>query len=204
MESRRVDRAREAPLVQRSQGTGGQVFSVGHSTRPADEFIAILLKAGVTRVVDVRAIPRSARHPQFNGDQLARSLGDVGIDYHHLPGLGGRRRRQPARGVSRHTLWRVEAFRNYADYAETPAFAAALAELQRLARERPTAYMCAEAVWWRCHRRLITDYLLARGWDVIHLLALGHQEPASLTPGAIVEQGGTIEYAAISDQPRLL
>ena len=203
MESRRADRAREAPLVHLRRSSGGQVFSVGHSTRAADEFIAILQEAGVTRVADVRAIPRSARHPQFNGDQLARSLGDAGIDYHHLPDLGGRRRR-PAQGASRHTLWRVEAFRNYADYAETPAFAAALAELQRLARERPTAYMCAEAVWWRCHRRLITDYLLTRGWDVIHLLAPGHQEPASLTPGARVEQDGTIEYAAISDQPRLL
>jgi uncharacterized protein (DUF488 family) len=155
------------------------------------------------RVADVRAIPRSARHPQFNSDQLARSLGDVGIDYRHLPGLGGRRRR-PAAGVSRHALWRVEAFRNYADYAETPAFATALDELQRLAQERPTAYMCAEAVWWRCHRRLITDYLLARGWDVVHLLAPGHQEPASLTPGAVVQSDGTIEYPANSAQPRLL
>lgn len=203
MESRRPESARDAPVVRARPGDGPRVCSVGHSTRSVDEFLAILQAAGVTRVADVRAIPRSARHPQFNGDQLARSLGAAGIDYYHLPGLGGRRRRPPD-GVSRHTLWRVEAFRNYADHAETPPFAAALAELERLAHERPTAYMCAEAVWWRCHRRLITDYLLARGWSAVHLLAPRHQESATLTPGAIVHPDGTIEYAANSAQPRLL
>jgi len=179
------------------------IFSVGHSTRGFDEFVAILLEAGVTRLADVRAIPRSRRHPHFNSDNLAESLAERGIDYRHLPGLGGRRRADK-RGQSRNTLWKVEAFRYYADYAETPPFAAALAELERLARERPTAYMCAEAVWWRCHRRLITDYLLARGWEVIHLLGRHQHEPASLTPGAIVQPDGTIEYAASSEQPRLI
>lgn len=191
MEPRRDDR--EAPLV----------FSVGHSTRSIDEFLAILREARVARVADVRAFPRSRRHPQFDGDELGRSLSDIGADYHHLPLLGGRR--SARRGaVSRNTLWRVEAFRNYADYAETPAFADALTELERLARERPTAYMCAEAVWWRCHRRLITDYLLARGWHVAHLLALGQQQPASLTPGAVVRADRTIEYSANAAQPRLI
>jgi uncharacterized protein (DUF488 family) len=179
------------------------IFSVGHSTRAFDEFVEILLEAGVTRLTDVRAIPRSRRHPHFNRDRLAESLAERGIDYHHLPGLGGRRRREKA-GASRNTLWKVEAFRNYADYAETTAFAAALGELERLARERPAAYMCAEAVWWRCHRRLITDYLLARGWEVIHLLGPRQHESASLTPGAIVQRDGTIEYRANSEQPRLM
>lgn len=182
MEHRRDARAREAPLM----------YSIGHSTRTTAELIAMLRDAGVTRLVDVRAFPRSARHPHFNSDRLALSLAGVNIDYRHIKSLGGRRR--PSKEASRNTLWRVEAFRNYADYAETPEFTAGLAELERLARERPTSYMCAEAVWWRCHRRLITDYLLARGWQVIHLLAPGHEEPAALTPGAIVGADGTIEY----------
>jgi uncharacterized protein (DUF488 family) len=199
--SRRADRGQ--PQAGSGQGFGGQVFSIGHSTRAIEELIAMLADARITCLVDVRAIPRSRRHPQFNSDQLARSLSEAGIEYHHIPSLGGRRS-APAGFVSRNTLWRVAAFRNYADYAETPAFADALAELERLARNRLTAYMCAEAVWWRCHRRLITDYLLVRGWDVIHLLALGHQEAASLTPGAVAHADSTIEYAANSAQPRLI
>jgi uncharacterized protein (DUF488 family) len=179
------------------------IFSIGHSTRSIDEVLAMLREAGVSRIADVRRYPRSRRHPQFNSDELGRSLSEIDADYHHLPLLGGRRAARPG-GASRNTLWRVEAFRNYADYAETPAFADALAELERLARERPTAYMCAEAVWWRCHRRLITDYLLARGWQVVHLIAPGHREPASLTPGALVHAGGTIEYPASAAQPRLI
>jgi uncharacterized protein (DUF488 family) len=179
------------------------IYSVGHSTRPVDELIAILVDAGVTCIADVRLIPRSRRHPQFNSDALAGSLAAAGIAYRHLLSLGGRR--SARRGVvSRNTLWRVEAFRNYADYAETPAFAEGLEELEGLGRQRPTAYMCAEAVWWRCHRRLITDYLLARGWDVVHLLSPGQQESASLTPGAVLHNDGTIEYPANAAQARLI
>src|SRR5438132_527371 len=106
----------------------------------------MLRETGVTRLADVRAFPRSKRHPHFNIETLPRSLANAGIDYRHLPALGGRRQ-GPKGTPSRHTLWRVEAFRNYADYAETPAFGAALDDLERLARERPTAIMCAEAVW---------------------------------------------------------
>jgi uncharacterized protein (DUF488 family) len=190
-------------VIRNGPGDRGRIFSIGHSTRSIDELIAVLSDAGVTRVADVRAIPRSKRHPQFGIDQLGQSLPAAGIDYRHLPALGGRRGK-PKGAVSRNTLWRVEAFRNYADYAETPSFAAALSELERLARERPTAYMCAEAVWWRCHRRLITDYLLVHGWDVIHLLGIGQQEPASLTPGAVPQPDGTIEYPASTTQPRLI
>jgi len=183
VESRCGDRARQAPVV----------YSVGHSTRPTDVFVGMLREAGVTRLADVRRIPRSARHPQFNADRLAQSLAEAGIDYRHLVALGGRRH-APKHRVSRNTLWRVESFRNYADYAETPEFASALNELEGLAREQPTAFMCAEAVWWRCHRRLITDYMLARGWRVVHLLAPGQQAPASLTAGAVIKPDGTIEY----------
>jgi uncharacterized protein (DUF488 family) len=179
------------------------VFSIGHSTRTIEELIAMLADAGVACLADVRRIPMSRRHPHFNSDRLARSLSDAGIAYHHLPALGGRRSAHKDT-VSRNTLWRVAAFRHYADYAETPTFAEGLGELERLAQAQPTAYMCAEAVWWRCHRRLITDYLLVRGWDVIHLLAPGQQEAASLTPGAVVHSDGTIEYPANAAQPRLI
>lgn len=177
------------------------VYTIGHSTRSLDEFTALLSAAGVTRVVDVRAFPMSRRHPQFNKEALAVALPGVGIDYRHMPALGGRRHARKG-APSRNGFWKVDAFRNYADYAETAAFKGAIAELELLAREQPTAFMCAEAVWWQCHRRLITDYLLARGWTVIHILAAGQQQPGALTEGAIVHGDGTIEYPA--PQPRLL
>jgi uncharacterized protein (DUF488 family) len=177
------------------------VYTIGHSTRSADELIAILTDAGVTRVVDVRAFPMSRRHPHFNKDALSESLSAAGIDYRHLPALGGRR--AASRGApSRNGLWKVEAFRNYADYAETPAFRAAIDALEALSRECPTAFMCAEAVWWQCHRRLIADYVLVRGWTVVHLLALGQRQSATLTPGAVPHDDGTIEYPPA--QPRLV
>ena len=177
------------------------IYTVGHSTRTIDEFVAILREGGATRVVDVRAFPASKRHPQFNKASLAASLEDAGIDYHHMPALGGRRSAGKT-GASRNGLWRVDAFRNYADYAETAAFAAALDELETLARERPTAFMCAEAVWWQCHRRLITDYMLVRGWTVIHLLGVEQRQAAVLTPGALPQPDRTIWYPA--PQPGLL
>jgi uncharacterized protein (DUF488 family) len=178
-------------------------FSIGHSTRTIEALIGMLADAGVTCVVDVRRIPMSRRYPHFNGDRLANSLSGAGIAYHHLPALGGRRSARKD-SVSRNTLWRVAAFRHYADYAETPPFVEALGELERFGWQRPTAYMCAEALWWRCHRRLITDYLLVRGWNVIHLIGPGKHEGASLTPGAITHSDGTIEYPATAAQPRLI
>jgi uncharacterized protein (DUF488 family) len=171
------------------------VYTIGHSTRSIEELIAILDAAGVRRIADVRAFPMSRRHPQFNTDALAVSLPAAGIDYVHLPALGGRRRARKT-GRSRNGLWRVDAFRHYADYAETPEFGEAIAHLETLARERPTAYMCAEALWWQCHRRLITDYMIARGWSVVHLLGAGEQQAGVLTPGAIVQPDGTVAYPA--------
>ena len=178
-----------------------EVYTIGHSTRPLEEFTALLRAAGVRRVVDVRAFPMSRRHPQFNTDALSITLPAAGFDSRHMPALGGRRHRQKAT-PSRNGFWKVEAFRNYADYAETAAFGSAIAELEALAREQPTAFMCAEAVWWQCHRRLITDYLLARGWTVVHILAAGQQQRASMTEGALVHGDGTIEYPP--PQPSLL
>jgi uncharacterized protein (DUF488 family) len=177
------------------------VYTIGHSTRPLDVFTTLLRAAGVTRVVDVRAFPMSRRHPQFNKDALSITLPAAGLDYRHMPALGGRRHR-PKGTPSRNGLWKVEAFRNYADYAETAAFGNAIMELAALAREQPTAFMCAEAVWWQCHRRLITDYMLARGWTVVHILSAGQQQRASMTEGALVHGDGTIEYPP--PQPSML
>ena len=168
------------------------VFTIGHSTRDVGAFIALLQGAGVDGVADVRRFPFSRRYPHFNGEALAGSLAAAGIGYRHFPALGGRR--GPARdGESRHTLWRVPAFRNYSDYAETPEFRAAFAALQRLAGERTVAVMCAEAVWWRCHRRIIADYLIAAGCSVDHILD-GKIEAAVLTPEASPQPDGSILY----------
>lgn len=153
----------------------------------------MLREAGVRAIADVRLIPRSARNPQFNRDMLPGVLAVEGIDYRHMPLLGGRRGGRKG-AASRNTLWRVQAFRNYADYALTPEFRRGVDQLQGFAAERPTAIMCAEAVWWRCHRRIVTDYMLVAGWDVIHLIGPGQQQPASLTPGAVPQPDGTIEY----------
>jgi uncharacterized protein (DUF488 family) len=171
------------------------IYTIGHSTRTIDEFVALLRENAIACVVDVRSIPRSGRHPQFNGDALAATLAEAGIGYRHSPGLGGRRGR--IKGTpSRNTFWREEGFRNFADYAETPPFAAALGELRVLAHERPTAIMCAEAVWWRCHRRIISDYLVAAGEAVRHVLGPNKSETATLTPEARALPTGALRYAA--------
>ena len=136
------------------------VWTVGHSTRPLGDFIAMLQAHRIRRLVDVRTIPRSRHNPQFNQDSLPELLQHAGIQYRHLPALGGLRR---ARRDSTNNGWRNASFRGYADYMETPEFEKALGELIRLALEEPTAIMCAEAVPWRCHRSLIADALLVRG-----------------------------------------
>ena len=171
------------------------LYTVGHSTRSLDEFIALLREYGIACVVDVRSIPRSGRFPHFNGDALAPALQAANVGYRHMPGLGGRRGR--AKGTpSRNTFWREEGFRNFADYAEGSAFATALAELRVLAREQLVAIMCAEAVWWRCHRRIISDYLVAAGEKVRHIMGPGKIEIATLTPEARALPGGALRYAA--------
>jgi uncharacterized protein (DUF488 family) len=171
------------------------LFTIGHSTRPIADFIALLAGAGVDCVVDVRRFPGSRRQPQYNSEALAGSLDASGIEYRHMPALGGRRGARAGNDPSPHTLWREAGFRNNADYAETPEFRAALATLIDLARRRQAAIMCAEAVWWRCHRRIIADYLLAAGLAVMHILD-GKIEPARLTPEAVVRPDGSVLYRA--------
>jgi uncharacterized protein (DUF488 family) len=171
------------------------IFTIGHSTRGIAEFVALLREASIDCVVDVRRFPMSRRHPQFNSEALAATLGEAGIAYRHAPALGGRRGKRADGKQSPHTLWREESFRNYADYAETEEFRAALGGLLRLTGERRVAIMCAEAVWWQCHRRLIADYLMAASVEVEHILAHGKIEKARLTPGAAIRPDGSVLYA---------
>ncbi len=140
---------------------------------------------------DVRAVPRSTRHPQFSANALARALPDRAIQYRHLAGLGGWRH---ARRDSPNMGWRNASFRGYADYALSPEFADAFGELRSLGSRQPTVIMCAEAVWWRCHRRLISDRLLAAGWDVCHIGSDGRALPHSLTGFAEIQPDGTVIY----------
>jgi uncharacterized protein (DUF488 family) len=172
------------------------IYTIGHSTRPAQELVTLLREVGVDLLVDVRTVPRSRFNPQFNADALPQTLAKAGISYRHMATLGGLRHRPKGAPPSPNGLWRNEAFQAYADYALTPAFHTALDELRALARDHACAIMCAEAVWWRCHRRIVADYLLAAGEDVSHIMEHGKMEPASLTPGGAPRADGTILYPA--------
>lgn len=176
--------------------TGKVILTIGHSTRSLEEFIALLRENAVDCLVDVRAFPGSRRHPQFNKQGLEESLPAAGIAYAHMRALGGRRKASEVPGESPNTLWRNESFRRYADYALGAEFQAALAGLAKLAGEKRCAMMCSEAVWWRCHRRIIADWLLARDWHVVHIMGEGKAEAASLTPGARITEDGQVVYAS--------
>ena len=162
------------------------VLTIGHSTRPIDEFIGILRQHGVERLVDVRTIPRSRHNPQFNGDALAKSLAAQRIEYAHLKELGGLR--HPRRD-STNNGWRNASFRGYADYMETQEFEEAVRRLLQICGQKRCAVMCAEAVAWRCHRSLLADALAARGIPVEHILGESRRDPHNLTPFAKVENG---------------
>jgi uncharacterized protein (DUF488 family) len=170
-------------------------FTIGHSTRSLDEFIAILRQAGVETLVDVRAIPRSRTNPQFNQDALPAALAAAGIRYVHVPELGGRRSRRKGDAPSPNDFWENASFRNYADYAMGAPFRAGLEKLRSMGQTSRCAIMCAEAVWWRCHRRIIADYLLNAGEEVIHLVGPGREEPAHMTPAAREIEPGVLVYS---------
>jgi uncharacterized protein (DUF488 family) len=144
------------------------VYTIGHSTRPLTEFVALLQAHGVVQLADVRTMPKSRRHPHFAREALSESLPAGGISYRHVPGLGGLRKPD---ADSQNSGWRHAGFRGYADYMQTPAFTAALDEVIAWSNDAPTAVMCAEAVWWQCHRQLIADALVARGIDVGHIMS---------------------------------
>lgn len=171
------------------------VYTIGHSTRPVEELIALLREHGVEVLVDVRRFPGSRRHPQYGSAALSASLRAAEIGYVHAEGLGGRRTSE-AGAHSPNNAWRNAAFRAYADYMATPAFRAELARLMELAAERTVAIMCAEAVPWRCHRRLITDALLARGVPVRDIVAAGDAHPARLSEHAVALPDGGVIYPA--------
>jgi uncharacterized protein (DUF488 family) len=166
------------------------MWTVGHSTRSLAELVTLVRAHGVALIADVRKIPRSRRHPHFDAATLPATLGEAGLGYVHLPGLGGLRR---ARRDSVNRGWRNPSFRGYADYMQTEEFAAALDELIALGRARPTAVMCAEAYWRRCHRALIADALLTRGEAVLHIVTCERAEPHRLTEFARVH-GGAVTY----------
>jgi uncharacterized protein (DUF488 family) len=166
----------------------GTIYTLGHSNHSEDAFFGLLARHAIRTIADVRAIPGSRRHPHFGREALERSSRAHGVAYHWMPGLGGRRRRRADR-PSPHVAWEVAAFRAYADYMDTPEFAAALAELERAATDAPTAYFCAEVLWWQCHRRLISDRLLVGGWTVLHIDGAGHAKPHALPDFARVVDG---------------
>ena len=160
------------------------IHTIGHSTRTIADFIALLRAHGIRQLFDIRSIPRSRRHPHFSSDALAASLGEAAIVYRHSAALGGRRR---PRRDSPNTAWKVEGFRGYSDYMETEPFRVALDELIDAARQMPTAIMCAEALWWQCHRQLVADALVARGIAVRHIMSAADAPEHRLTDFAQIE-----------------
>ena len=172
------------------------VYTIGHSTRSSDELLDLLEAAGIEVLVDVRRLPGSRRLPQFDSAALGFALSQREIDYRWIPSLGGRRR---STSVSRNTGWRHAAFRAYADHMDTEEFAEGLFELLMLARGRRTAVMCAEVLWWRCHRRLIADVLVVLGLDVVHILAADKQEAHRLAPPARLVRGA-LSYVGSTDK----
>lgn len=162
------------------------IWTIGHSTLPIESFLEALTANAIALLVDVRRFPGSRRHPQFSREALAQSLASSGIDYAHDGALGGRRR---PRADSHNTAWRNDSFRGYADYMETPAFSHAIDSLLQEAATRPAAIMCAEMLWWQCHRGLIADSLKARGHEVMHIGPGGKTEPHPFTSAARIIDG---------------
>lgn len=177
--------------------TEKQVFTIGHSTHPLEEFLKMLESFSIKTLVDVRSLPGSNKFPQYNQADFAASLKERGITYVYMKDLGGRR---PSRKNSTNTIWRNKSFRGYADYMETEAFKKALNQLKALALKETTVYMCAEAVWWRCHRSMISDALKAEGWQVEHIMAPGKAVEHPYTkPATLVE--GKLYYGPAEEAP---
>jgi uncharacterized protein (DUF488 family) len=170
-----------------------RVYTIGHSTRTADDFIALLEAHGISGLADIRTVPRSRRHPHFSREALEKSLPAHGVEYRHFADLGGLRK---PRRDSPNSAWRVEGFRGYADHMQTPVFEAAIEALLAFARQRQVAVMCAEAKWWQCHRQLVADALVARGIDVRHIMTAREAPAHELTSFARIEAGHVL-YPAL-------
>jgi uncharacterized protein (DUF488 family) len=162
------------------------IWTIGHSTRPIEELIEILKSFRIESVADVRSYPGSRRYPQFNIENLSVSLQEEGIEYIHMKGLGGRRK--PDKN-SKNMGWKNDAFKGFADFMETSEFKDAVRKLMELALLKKTSIMCAEALWWRCHRSLISDYLKLNGWNVFHLISKNKVEEHTYTKPAKIKQG---------------
>jgi uncharacterized protein (DUF488 family) len=169
-------------------------FTIGHSNRTLAEFVRLLRDAEICTLVDVRKIPRSTSNPQFNEDTFPDSLATLDITYEHVAALGGLRGKTRSLPRDINGFWTNESFHNYADYALSDAFRAGLDHLLDVGRKRRCVIMCSEAVWWRCHRRIIADYLMASGKAVFHIMGQGRLDPAQLTPGAVIRLDGTVIY----------
>jgi uncharacterized protein (DUF488 family) len=169
-------------------------FTIGHSTRSVGEFVDLLRPHEVKLVVDVRTIPRSLTNPQYNAARFANDLSELQIGYEHIIELGGFRGKKRDVPADVNAFWENRSFHDYADYAMSNEFRSGLAKLCKLGHGTTSAIMCAETVWWRCHRRIIADYLITAGETVFHILGTNHVVPASLTRGAILSPDGTLSY----------
>jgi uncharacterized protein (DUF488 family) len=186
------EKAKLIRVFKRNNQKMTRIWTIGHSTRTIEKFIEALQAHGIKLVADVRLLPGSRRYPQFNKEMLAKSLIDRAIGYQHFPELGGRRK---PRKDSRNTAWRNDAFRGYAGHMETTEFIAGIARLQQATEKRgAAAIMCAEAVWWKCHRSLIADYLKTQGIEVIHIIDANKTEPHPFTSAAKIVNG-RLSYA---------
>ncbi|MFZ2236866.1 MAG: DUF488 domain-containing protein [Dokdonella sp.] len=168
------------------------IFTIGHSSRPLDAFLDLLHESNIECIVDVRRLPGSRSFPQYNADALTASLAECDIDYWHLESLCGRRSARDLCGAAPEDFWSNASFARYAAYARGEAFAQGLRELMQRAQRQRCAVMCSEAVWWRCHRRIITDHLLAVGVVVCHIMGAGKVTPATITQGARVDDGQVV------------
>ncbi len=162
------------------------IFTIGHSTRSIEEFLELLFSFDIKIVADIRRLPGSRKFPQFDQDALKISLEENGIEYVYIENLGGRRKVAPD---SKNTTWRNKSFQAYADYMETKSFQHGAQELEKLALEKPTTMMCSEAVWWRCHRSMVSDYFKAKGWEVLHIMSLGKATEHPYTAPARIVDG---------------
>jgi uncharacterized protein (DUF488 family) len=167
------------------------LFTIGHSTHPLDRFLALLARHDIEALVDIRRFPSSRKHPHFNRDHLTPALQEAGVEYHWLEALGGRRPKQ--RDESPNLGLENRGFRNYADYMLTDEFRQGVAKLLEVARQKRVAIMCAEGLFWQCHRRLVSDFLMAKGVRVQHIMPTGDVRPHQLTNGADIG-GGRVTY----------
>lgn len=168
-----------------------KIWTIGHSTHTSNELVAMLKSFDIQVLADIRRFPGSRKFPQFNKDNLEKMLPENGIEYLHFEDLGGRRKPLPD---SRNTAWRLDAFKGYADYMETENFKKAIKELEKVAEKKRVAFMCSEAVWWSCHRSLVSDYLKSKGWDVQHIMGVGKSQEHPYTKPARIENGKLVYH----------